>query len=130
MNATQRNKYVEYAVQTASGAQLLLMLFDGAIGFGRQAIGAIAQKNYEAAHHNIQRVHAIVSEFMITLDRTAPVSPSLLALYDYLLSRLIIANVKKDQAIIEEVIGFLMEMRMMWADVARQVPKPPVQEHA
>ena len=130
MNATQRNKYVEYAVQTASGAQLLLMLFDGAIGFGRQAIVAIEQKNYEVAHHNIQRVHAIVSEFMITLDRTAPVSPPLLALYDYLLSRLITANVKKDQAIVAEVIGFLTEMRVMWADVARQLPKPPVQEHA
>ena len=88
MNQAQRNKYLETTVQTASPAQLLIMLYDGAIRFSRAALEAIQQKNYQEVHNNLLKVQDIISEFIITLDRSAPVAEGLLQLYEYFIFRL------------------------------------------
>lgn len=119
MIQSQRNKYFESTVQTATPAQLLIMLCDGAIRFSRLSIEAIKQKNHQDANQHLVRVQDIISEFIITLDHTSPLSQNLLRLYEYFRTRLIEANTKKDEGPVEEVLGYLIELKETWIQAAK-----------
>jgi len=115
----QRNKYLESTVQTATPAQLLIMLCDGGIRFCRLGIEALKNKNYQEANTNLVKAQDIVSEFSITLDRTSPVAGGLLSLYDYFNRRLMEANVQKAVEPAEEVLGYLVELKETWVQAAK-----------
>ncbi|PZE19282.1 flagellar export chaperone FliS [Paenibacillus xerothermodurans] len=115
----QRNKYLETTVQTATPAQLLIILCDGAIRFCKQAIAAIEQRNYEDANKNLTKTQDIISEFAITLDRQASIAEPLLKLYEYFNFRLIEANIQKKTEPAEEVLGYLIQLKETWMEAAK-----------
>lgn len=108
----QRNR-----IMTASPAELTLMLYDGAIKFCNLAIMAIEKKDIPAVHTNIVKVEKIIAEFRTTLDFKYEVAKDFDRIYVYLLQRLSQANIKKDAAILEEVLVHLREMRDNWKQV-------------
>jgi flagellar protein FliS len=116
---SNRNKYVQNSIQTATPAQLLIMLYDGAIKFTKQAMEAIEKKNYMEAHRNLIKVQDIVQEFIITLDHNAPVAEGLLKLYDYFMYLLVQGNVKKNTKPLEELLGYLTDLKETWVQAAR-----------
>ncbi|WP_029688931.1 flagellar export chaperone FliS [Thermoanaerobacter sp. A7A] len=107
-------QYKENAILTASPEELVLMLYNGIIRFIEEAKGAIEKKDYMAANNGIQRAQDVITELMLTLDMSYDISQNLYSLYDYMLRRLIDANVKKDVTILEEVKGFAIELRDTW----------------
>lgn len=118
----QRNPYAEYRnnqIMTASKAELTLMLYDGAIKFVNQAMEAIDKKDYEKANTFIKKADLIVEEFQITLNRKYEVAKDFDEVYKYIRSRLLWANVKKDNAILEECLEHLRTMRDTWKEVMR-----------
>jgi flagellar secretion chaperone FliS len=119
MLQAQRNKYLETTIQTATPAQLLVMLYDGAIRFCKLGVEAIKQSQYEVANVQLLKAQDIISEFMITLDREAPVSEGLYKLYEYFIYRLREANMQKSTAPVEEVMGYLMELKETWIQAAK-----------
>lgn len=129
MIPTQRNKYLETSVQTATPAQLLIMLCDGAIRFTKHAIEALKTHKYEEANEYLGRVQDIVSEFNITLDRSLEISESLEHLYEYFKHQLVQANIKKSAEPAEEVLGYLLELKETWVQaalLAKQAASPVV----
>lgn len=120
MQNQQRNKYLQTTVQTASAQQLLIMLYDGAIRFCRQGIEATKENNYSEANIGFLKTQDIINEFIITIDRTSPISENLLNLYDYFNMRLIEANIKKSIEPAEEVLNHLMELKETWIQAAKQ----------
>ena len=118
----QRNKYLETTVQTASPAQLLIMLCNGAIKFCKLGMEAIENKEYAEANRHLVRAQDIVQEFRVTLNRNIDIAQNLDALYDYFNRRLIEANVQKQTEPVQEVIGFLTELKEAWAEAAKSVP--------
>lgn len=114
----QQNKYLENAVQTATPQQLLIMLCDGAIRYLRLGIDAIRQQKPQEAHQHLIRVQDIILEFVITLDKSAPVAEGLIKLYDYFIYRLMEANAKKEIEPAEEVLGYLLELKETWVQAA------------
>ncbi|MBD2863643.1 MULTISPECIES: flagellar export chaperone FliS [Paenibacillus] len=121
MIQSQPNKYLENSIQTASPAQLLVMLCDGAIRFCKLSIEDIRKNDITAAHNHIFKVQDIISEFVITLDQSLPIAKDLLRLYDYLIYRLIQANTKKEIEPLEEVLGYLQEFKETWIQAAKIV---------
>ncbi|GGB55362.1 flagellar export chaperone FliS [Virgibacillus dakarensis] len=113
----QYKAYQDNAVNTASGGELTLMLYNGCIKFIKQAIKDINEKNYESKNTNIQKAQSIIQELMITLDSEVEISNQLLPLYEYMQFQLKEGNVKNDAALIEEVLGFAMEFRDTWKQV-------------
>lgn len=116
------NAYAQYKnskVLTASPAELVLMLYEGAIKFCNIAIMAIENKDIQKAHANIVKVERIVDHLRMTLDMKYPVSQDFERIYTYLSERLIQANIKKDKEILEEVCGHLRSVRDTWKEVMR-----------
>lgn len=120
------NPYQQQAVATANPAQLVLMLYDGAIGAvvrARQAqgegLGGVAVVNEE-----LQRGQAIISELLFSLDREkgGQVAQSMASLYDFCLDRLIRANVSKDMTLLDPVVEVLTGLRDAWDMACCNVP--------
>jgi flagellar protein FliS len=108
--------YQTNSINTASPGELTLMLYNGAIKFIKQAKAAISEKNIGKAHENILRVQDILNELIVTLDRSYPISEQFYQMYDYMLRRMIDANVRKDISILEEVEDFFVQFRDTWKE--------------
>ncbi|HWL24542.1 MAG TPA: flagellar export chaperone FliS [Ureibacillus sp.] len=111
------NAYQQNSVTTASPGELTLMLYNGALKFLNKANQAITDKNISEKNTNIQKAQAIINELNVTLNMDYPISKQMYALYDYMNRRLIEANIKNDQAIVDEVIGLTTEFRDTWKQV-------------
>lgn len=117
------NPYANYAntkIQTATPAQLTLMLYDGAIKLCNLAINAVEEGQIEMANTNIKKVEAIIAEFRATLNFKYPVAKDFDNVYEYLGRRLLEANLHKDKEILEEVLSHLRVMRETWTEVMKQ----------
>jgi len=56
----------------------------------------------------------ILFQNSVSLDMKYDIAHQLDLLYDYMYRRLVDANIKKDGAIVEEVLGFAKELRDTW----------------
>jgi len=122
------NQYKENSIFTASPEELTLMLYNGLVKFIMRGIDSIEKKNIQEANNNIIRAQNIISEFMNTLDMKYELSSSLYSIYDYMLRRLVEANVSKDREILEEVLGFAKVLRDTWEQamkISKHQPKKP-----
>ena len=106
-------------VQTASAAELTLMLYEGAIKFCNIGILAVEQKDYQKANINIIKAEKIIVELRATLDLKYPVAKDFDLVYDYIYRRLVDSNIRKDKDILEEALGYIREMRDTWKEVMR-----------
>ena len=116
----QKNPYAAYnnsKIQTATPAELTLLLYEGAIKFTNIAIVAMEKNDVQKTHDNIMKTEKIIEEFQATLDHKYPVAKDFEAVYSYLLKRLFDANIRKDPEILEEVLRHLRTMRDTWKEV-------------
>ena len=112
---------VETGVVAASPHKLIVMLFDGAllaITNARQqmAAGQVAEKGT-----SISRAIDIVScGLRASLDKSAggELAENLDALYGYMISRLLHANLQNDRQALEEVGNLLNDIRSAWQQIA------------
>lgn len=119
MNTMAQQRYKQNTVNTASPEELVLMLYKGAVRFINTAQKELAAGNIMAAHQHNVRVQDIVTELMGGLNMNVPIAEELMKLYDFLLHRLIEANVKKDASILEEVKGFFNEFIATWSEAIK-----------
>lgn len=116
----QKNPYAAYnnsKIQTATPAELTLLLYEGAIKFTNITIVAMEKNDVQKTHDNIMKTEKIIEEFQATLDHKYPVAKDFEAVYSYLLKRLFDANIRKDPEILEEVLRHLRTMRDTWKEV-------------
>lgn len=117
----QAEQYKKQAVETASPEEILIMLYDGAIRFLLIAKKAIAEKDLEKSHKNLLKAQHIIQEFMNSLDMEigGEMAVNLYRLYEYLHYRLVQANIKKDAAMIDEVLQHLKSLKATWEEAIR-----------
>jgi flagellar protein FliS len=121
MELQQMNGYNQYQnnqIATASREQILLMLYDGAIRFCRQAEQAIKKDDIPAKGKFIGKAIAIISEFSDSLDHEVggEIAENLDALYAYMLKELTTANIKNDPEPIDTVCTLLSDLRATWSE--------------
>ncbi|PYE50640.1 flagellar export chaperone FliS [Paenibacillus barcinonensis] len=115
------DKYRQSSVQTSNPAQLVIMLYDGAIRFIKTAIAGIQQQDIEKTNLNLGKAQTIISELMSTLDQSYDVSKNLFSLYEYTNYLLIEANIQRDESKAEEAVGYLSELRETWIQASKIV---------
>lgn len=118
MNEQVKN-YQKIKVQTASPAQLINMLYDGAIKFMTLSLDAIEKKSIEEQNRHLTRSQRIIAELQISLDleRGGQIAARLNSLYDYMYRRLIEANTASAREPVEECIRLVGELKEAWATV-------------
>lgn len=119
---TMLNPYQQYAqnqVNTAPPEELTLMLYKGAVRFIGAGIKALENGSLTEANTNIIRAQDIYFELLTTLDRNYAISNNLASLYDYLISLLRQANVKKDKELLEEAANLAKEFVVTWEEAIK-----------
>jgi len=115
------NSYKQNSVVTATPEELTLMLYDGAIKFMNISKYSIENKDLERAHSSLIRSQDIINELNYSLDMKYEISEEMRKLYDFISSKLVDANIRKDIAPIEEALVIAHEMRDTWKEVIQQV---------
>lgn len=123
-NAEGYNAYLRSKVMTATPAELTLMLYEGAIKFVNKAIMSIEKDDVMGAHNNLMKTQRIIEELRASLDHKYPVAKEFDTVYEYILRRLVEANIKKDKDILEEVLEHLRTMRDTWKEVMKNANAP------
>ena len=115
--------YRQVALTTASPGQLVLMLYDGALKFSRQALDGFNHDDplefNRTIHNNVTRAQAIINELNVSLnmEHGGELSTSLRRVYQYLDRRLEESNTRKSPDGIEETVRRLGDLREAWAQM-------------
>lgn len=107
-------------VNTASPAELTLMLYEGAIKFCNIADLGFEQRDYEKVSNNIIKVQNIITELRSTLDFKYPTAKDFDVIYEYITSLLVQANIKKDPEQLALALEQIREMRDLWKEIMKQ----------
>jgi len=112
--------YKENSITTQSQGRIVVMLYDGAIKFLRQAIIEIKAKNIEAKSRFLGKAEDIINELNTVLDMEAggEIAVNLRALYMFMIRTIHEANIKNDTGKIEDVIKLLEELNQGWKAIA------------
>ncbi|MHC1749819.1 MAG: flagellar export chaperone FliS [Cellulosilyticaceae bacterium] len=108
--------YQNNSIMTASGPELTLMLYNGAIKFCNQAKEAIEIKNLQKAHENIIKTENIIEELRITLKKDLPIAKDMDNMYMFINDLLVKANMKKDVNMLEDATFLIKEFRDAWKE--------------
>ncbi len=112
---------VESAVMSASQHQLVIMLFDGALSALVRARLFLADGNIPAKGLALSKAINIIENGLklgLVENNGDELTQSLIALYAYMVRRLLHANVNNDASAIEEVETLLRNIADGWKEVA------------
>src|SRR5690349_10001159 len=119
--AASPQAYRREAVLAASRGQLVVMLYDGARRFLRQAAAAMRAREIERSHNSLRRAELIIAHLDGTLDHDqGEVADSLHSLYAFCLHHLNEGRFALDAAKLDEVGELLGELRESWAQIAAE----------
>ena len=109
--------YQQNSVNTATPGELTLMLYNGCLKFIKQGKQGILDKKLEEKNTNIIKAQNIIRELMITLNTDFEVAKPMMQMYDYILNRLVEANIQNSVDILDEVEGYVVDFRDTWKQI-------------
>ncbi|QFR50396.1 flagellar export chaperone FliS [Sulfurimonas lithotrophica] len=111
------NTYAQNNVGIESPTRLIEMLYEGVLRFNAQAKKSIKDGDIEKKVYWINRSIAIITELLITLDKTqGDISLYLEGLYNYEITLLTNASVDGDVAKIDEVSNVFKGLLEAWRE--------------
>jgi flagellar secretion chaperone FliS len=111
-------------VLAATPGQLVVLLYDGALRFLRQATSALREREIERAHNTLRYAERIIGHLDATLDYEQGELPQRLhSIYAFCLLHLGQARMSLDPRKVEEVSEMLGELREAWSQVAAEVER-------
>ena len=116
-----QKQYRNNQILTASPEKILIMLYDGAIRFCRQAMLAMDTGDKLVQSEKISRTMAIICEFSNSLDHNigGEIAENLDALYNFMTRELTRASQESDRKALETVDAILSELRGAWVEAAQ-----------
>jgi flagellar protein FliS len=112
----QQQQYQQNHIYTATPEQILIMLYDGAIRFTRQAMMAAENGNQVQKLERISKTMAIIIEFSNTLDHEigGEIAADLDGLYQFMIRELNAARKDESGDRLKTVEGLLVDLRETW----------------
>jgi flagellar protein FliS len=123
-----RNIHVASAVPYADGVQLIQMLFDGLVDALSSAEGEIERKNIQEKCRALNRATSIIYGLQDSLDfkKGSDLARNLSELYEYMIRRVMFANLHNDLNALKEVKGLVNEIRGAWKLLPSLLKQQPV----
>ncbi len=123
-NAYQRIS-VETSMHTMDQHQLVSLLYEGVLNAIATARGAMARGDVLTKVNQISKAVRILEEGLNTaLDKVdgGELAQNLGALYDYCVRRLILANARNDDAMMQEVMQLIEPIATGWNEIKKNTP--------
>ncbi len=128
-----KNAYSTYQtanVDTADQGKLIIIAYDIAIKNCRMALEKFGnRKLIEERTKHLHKVQDAVGELMAALKLdVGEFAHRLYSLYDYILRRLVQANVKSEPKCVEEVLGYLVDLRSAWQEAIKKLKEEKIED--
>ncbi len=123
MNGNGYSAYQSTKIDTADQGRLILIAYDVAIKHCKISLDYFEGYHLieERAKH-LMKAQDAIGELMGALKmETGEIAQNLHRLYEYMLHRLVEANVQSQKPYVEEVIGHLESLRTAWNQAIRNV---------
>jgi flagellar protein FliS len=124
LNALKQYQSVDVnsAINTASQHKLISMLFEGALTALARAKGLIDRNDTEGKSEQINKATDIIIglKSCLNLEEGGEVANNLDGLYNYMLSRLMRANMDNDEQAIDEVVSLITEVKSGWNEIPEE----------
>lgn len=122
-------KYKNTSIQSASKEKLLLMLYEGAIRFVKQAIKATEEKNIAERGYNIGKAFDIIMELNNTLDHKVggDIAKNLEQLYMFLMEQFTKANISGTTEPLQASLKVLENLYEGWVQAVEKLKKDEVE---
>ena len=120
-----KNVGLESGVAAADPHKLILMLYQGALLAIASAKNQMLRKQTAAKGASISKAIKIIDEGLkacLDVKSGGEIGQNLYDLYDYMNQRLLIANLKNDTAILDEVGDLLGELKGAWESIRPGAP--------
>jgi flagellar protein FliS len=115
--------YRDTSVLTASPEQLVVMLYDGAVRFLRQAEVAMDEHAWQHGLERLGRGEAIIDELLATLNMDAgEIAERLQAIYVFCKRCLVEARLQRSPDKVRHVVALLADLREAWVKLAAAAP--------
>lgn len=117
---TYKNVGLESGVAAADPHKLILMLYQGALLAIASAKNQMLRKQISEKGSSITKAIKIIDEGLkacLDVKAGGEIANNLSDLYDYMNQRLLIANLKNDTAILDEVSVLLAELKGAWESI-------------
>jgi flagellar secretion chaperone FliS len=122
--AASQLAYRRGEVLAATPGQMVVLLYDGARRFLRQAAMAMRAGEIERAHKTLRRGEMIIGHLDTNLDfEQGDIAERLHAIYTFCLAHLSEARMGQDASKVDEVGHLLGELRDAWAQAAAEVER-------
>ena len=127
MNAYGQRQYMNTQVTTVDKGRLIVLLYEGAIKYLRQALECCECGDVPGKANNINRALDIIGELnqSLNMDEGGEIAANLRRLYLFFSEHLIQGKIKKDNRNVEEVLKMLVSLCEAWNHVTNQ---PDAQE--
>lgn len=118
-NRNAHSTYQSVQVTTTDRGRLLLMMYEGAIKFLKQAKSGLESDDIAKFCRFLSKAQAIIAELMNTLDfeKGGSIAKDLDRLYDFMLFYLTEANLYRDPKRISRVIGLIDTIYQAYKDI-------------
>lgn len=121
MNMAGYEAYRKTQVQTADQGSLILMCYDGAVGFLKKAKKAHEENNTQAWSTFLNKTQNVLWELINSLNYDAgTIAYNLDSLYNYMIRRVVDAEYHNTIEPIDEVIAYLADMRETWEKITKK----------
>ncbi len=119
--------YRQFSVQGSTPLGLVVMLYDGAISFLRQAVTAIEAHDIPKKCVHINRALAIIVQLEGTLNMElgGQVAQTLKAFYGYARGQMMKANIENSPELLRSLIEKVETVRGAWYEADRQTSASP-----
>ena len=116
---------IQSSVMSASPHKLITLLFDGAISALVRAEIHMQQQEVAARGKAIGKAVNIISKGLaasLDMEKGGEISNNLATLYDYMVRRLLHANLHGDEQALQEVTGLLRGIADAWKQISPETP--------
>jgi flagellar secretion chaperone FliS len=117
---TYKNVGLESGVAAADPHKLILMLYQGALLAIASAKNQMLHNQTAEKGASITKAIKIIDEGLkacLDVNAGGEIGKNLFDLYDYMTQRLLIANLKNDITMLDEVSGLLNELKQAWESI-------------
>lgn len=116
---TPYQQYNEIKIKSCNRKDLIILAYDGIIGFIERCLINLEDNKIEGVHGNSLKAQAILRELILALDmgNGGEIAANLFEIYNFMIFRLVMGNTKKEKQPFLEVKEMLLTLRSAWAEI-------------
>jgi len=126
MNGVASNQYTKARVITANPLELVIIAYEGAIHALESGKLCLLEKKYEQKERALLKAQNIINELHSSLNMEAgEIAERLANLYNYMIRKILYADLHKDVEGLEEIIKMLKELKDAWETIQTEEARYP-----